>query len=63
LTSTEQIEREKKIRGSMVYGVEMKPSLSINIDEKLDLLKAQAALEFEEYYDELLFFRRLARLC
>ena len=59
LSRTKTILEDKLIRGDHVIGMPMPASNSINIDEHFDFLMASAALEYDDYKDNLSFFNKL----
>lgn len=61
LTLTKTLLEKNLIRGDHVVGMEMPESNSINVDEHFDFVSAEAALDYEEYADNLKFFNELIK--
>ena len=61
LTSTRNIIEKNLIRGDNVIGMEMPESNSVNVDEHFDFITASAALDYEDFSENLKFFRDLIK--
>ena len=59
LTKTDSILSKGYIQGPWVIGMEMNEANSVNIDNELDYLVAQASIEHHEYKEDLSFFNKL----
>jgi len=59
LTRSRTLLDDGLIRGNWVAGLEMPEANSINIDEHLDYIVAQASLDYDRFSDDLSFFNEL----
>ncbi|MBF0105228.1 MAG: acylneuraminate cytidylyltransferase family protein [Deltaproteobacteria bacterium] len=59
LTKTTTIENERLIRGKKIIGMEMPEANSVNVDNHLDFLVAEASLGYPAFKDDLSFLGEL----
>ena len=57
--TTEQIMKQKLIRGKFVKPLEISEFYSVNIDEEVDFFKAEALINSNKYKKELDVFEKL----